>query len=134
MNPARVGREPRGAALHGPRISITCACGHHESVRYGENWTCPGCGKTWDTSRIPREEYAAIRRTQLRFRMLPVALGLLVVGLAAFFTLTGSPVSVVLLLPVVLIGWFVFLRGPHRRRYRRAIATRQRKWTLRGNL
>jgi hypothetical protein len=112
-------------------VSITCACGRKESVRFGDSWTCEDCGQTWDTSRIPRAEYDEIRRLQLRYRMLPILLGLLVVGLAAFFTLTGSPGSVVLLLPVALLGWFVFLRGPHRRRYTKAIAQRQ-KWTLRG--
>lgn len=127
----RIGHEAPGVALRGPPLTITCACGDQAKLRFGEAWTCEGCGRHWDTGRIPREEYNEIRRMQLHYRMLPVLLGLLVLALAAFFTLTGSPGSVVLLLPIALLGWFTFMRGPHRRRYREAIATR-RKWTLRG--
>lgn len=127
----RIGHESPGVALHGPPVTITCACGQKKSLRFGSSWTCEGCGRTWDTSHIPRAEYDEIRRLQLRYRMLPIALGLLVVALAAFFTLTGNSASVVLLLPVALIGWFVFLRRPHQRRYHEAIAKRQ-KWTLSG--
>ena len=78
---------------------------------------------------IPREQYEAVRRTQLRFRVLPVVLGLLVLGLAVFFTLTGNIFSVFFLLPVGLSVWFVFLRPFHRRRYRAAIADLPR-WEL----
>lgn len=125
------GHERPGVALRGPPVSITCACGRKQSVSFGNSWTCERCGQTWDTSRLPRDEYEEIRRLQLRYRMLPVLLGLLVVGLAAFMTLSGSPGGVILLLPTAMLGWFVFLREPHRRRYRRAIAER-RAWTLRG--
>jgi hypothetical protein len=31
------------------------------------------CGKTWDTRRIPLEEYAQLCRTQSRFRWIPLA-------------------------------------------------------------
>ena len=74
-------------------------------------------------------DYDVIRCTQLRFRALPVAVGVLVVALAVFFTLTGQIISVFFLLPVALLGWFVFLRPVHRRRYRRAIADLPR-WEL----
>lgn len=127
----RLGRERPGVALHGPPLSVTCACGRKQALRFGDSWTCEGCGQVWDTSRIPRAEYQEIRRLQLRYRMLPVALGLVVVALAAFFTLTGDAGIIVLLLPIALLGWFVFLRDAHRRRYHRAIA-RRRTWTLRG--
>lgn len=126
------GRERPGAALHGPPVTITCACGRRQSVRYGDSWTCESCGQTWDTTRIPRDDYDEIRRLQLRFRLVPILLGLVVVGLAVFFTVTGSPGAIVLLLPIALLTWFAFLRDAHRRRYHGAIAARQRKWTLRG--
>jgi hypothetical protein len=125
----RLGREAPGAVLGGPPIAVTCECGATHDLRYGEAWTCERCGRRWDTSQIPREDYDTIRRTQLRFRVLPVAVGVLVVALAAFFTLTGQIISVFFLLPVALLGWFVFLRPVHRRRYRRAIADLPR-WEL----
>jgi len=113
----RLGREAPGSVLGGPPIAVTCECGSKHDVRYGEAWTCERCGRRWDTNQIPREDYEVIRRTQLRFRVLPVAVGLLVVALAVFFTLTGNLFSV------------FFLRPAHRRRYRRAIAELPR-WEL----
>jgi hypothetical protein len=99
-------------------------------VRYGEAWTCEQCGRRWDTNQIPREQYEVVRRTQLRFRVLPVVVGVGVAALAIFFTLTGNVFSVFFLLPVALTGWFALLRPVHRRRYRRAIADLPR-WNLR---
>jgi hypothetical protein len=128
----RLGRELPGAALQGPLLTITCTCGRKHKLPFGEQWTCEGCGRTWDTRRLPRAEYEAVRRLQLRYRMLPVLFGLLVVALAALFTLTGNAGAVVLLLPLALISWFSFLRGAHRRRFRNAVATRRREWRLRG--
>jgi hypothetical protein len=125
----RLGREAPGAVFGGPPISITCECGAKHDAAYGETWTCEHCGRRWDTTQIPREDYEVIRRTQLRFRVLPVAVGVVVVALAAFFTLTGNVISVFFLLPVALLGWFVFLRPVHRRRYRQAIAELPR-WEL----
>jgi hypothetical protein len=125
----RLGHEAPGTVLRGPPIALTCECGVKHDVRYGDTWTCEQCGRTWDTSQIPREQYEAIRRTQLRFRALPVALGLLVAAIAIFFTLTGNVFSVFFLLPIATTVWFVFLRPAHRRRYRRAIADLPR-WEL----
>ena len=74
----RLGCEAPGAVLGGPPISVTCECGVKHDLAYGEAWTCERCGRRWDTKQIPREQYEVVRRTQLRFRVLPVALGLLV--------------------------------------------------------
>jgi hypothetical protein len=126
----RLGREAPGTVLGGPPIAVTCECGVKHDVRYGEAWTCEQCGRRWDTSQIPREQYEQVRRTQLRYRALPAALGLLVAGLAIFFSLTGNVFSVFLLMPVALTSWFALLRPVHRRRYRRAIADLPR-WNLR---
>src|SRR3954453_19221738 len=125
----RLGREAPGSVFGGPPIAVTCECGEKHDVRYGDVWTCERCGRRWDTNQIPPEDYDAIRRTQLRFRVLPVVLGVLVLALAIFFSLTGNVFNVFLLLPVALLGWFVFLRPVHRRRYRQAIADLPR-WEL----
>ncbi|MEA2291437.1 MAG: hypothetical protein QOF17_457 [Solirubrobacteraceae bacterium] len=127
----RLGREQPGTILRGPPITVSCECGAKHDLAYGDRWTCEGCGRSYDSNRIPREEYEVIRRTQLRFRALPVALGLIVLALAVFFTLTGNIFSVFFLLPVGLMLWFVFLRPLHRRRYRAAIADLPR-WDLRA--
>jgi hypothetical protein len=126
----RLGHEQPGTVLRGPPIAITCECGERRDLRYGEAWTCERCGRRWNTAQIPPEQYELIRRTQLRYRVLPVAYGLLVAGAAAFFTLTGNIFSVFILLPLGMMCWFYFIRPIHRRRYRRAIADLPR-WELR---
>ncbi len=125
----KVGHEAPGTVLRGPPIAITCACGHRHSAPYGTVWTCPDCARVWDTSDVPREDYEAIRRITLRFRALPVGLGLVVATVALFFILTGNGAAVFVLLPLSLMVWFTYLRGAHRRRYRAALAQR-RRWRL----
>jgi hypothetical protein len=127
-----LGHEKPGAVWRGPPISVTCECGEKRDLAYGERWTCQSCGRSWDTSQIPPEDYELIRRTQLRFRVLPVSIGLSVLGLAVFFTLTGNIFSVFFLLPVALMTWFMLIRPVHRRRYREAIAELPR-WNLRSD-
>ena len=96
----RLGHEQPGAVFGGPPITVTCKCGEKRELKYGEEWTCESCGRRWDTNQIPAEQYRAIRNTQLRFRVLPVAYGLAVLALAMFFTLTGNIFSVFILLPL----------------------------------
>jgi hypothetical protein len=126
----RVGHEEPGSILRGPPIAVTCECGEKRDLRYGETWSCERCGKRWNTRQIPAEQYQLIRRTQLRFRLLPVVYGLIVAAAAIFFTLTGNLFSVFVLLPLAMMAWFIFVRPAHRRRYRRAIAELPR-WELR---
>ena len=126
----RIGHEQPGAVLRGPPIAVTCDCGEKRDLSYGEVWHCESCGRRWDTAQIPAEQYEAIRRTQLRFRVLPVVYGLLVAGAALFFLLTGNTFSLFVLLPIGTMIWFIFLQPVHRRRYRRAIADLPR-WKLR---
>ncbi len=127
----RIGDETPGAVTKGPPITVTCDCGERHELFYGERWTCPGCGRAYDSGQIPADEYAQIRRVQLRFRAIPIALGLTVALLAIVFTLTGNIVGVFFLLPVALVSWFVFIRPTHRKRYRAAIAELPR-WDLRA--
>jgi hypothetical protein len=125
------GGERPGAVLKGPPITLTCECGEKRDLPYGERWRCEQCGRTWDTNRIPREQYEQIKRVSLRFRALPIGFGSLVAAIAIFFTLTGNVFSVFFLLPVALTTWFVFLRPVHRRRYRAAVKGLPR-WELRA--
>jgi hypothetical protein len=128
----RIGDETPGAVLKGPPITVTCECGERHELFYGERWTCPSCGLAYDSTQIPTDEYATIRRLQRRFRALPIALGCAVAALAIVFTLTGNIAGVFFLMPVALITWFVFIRPAHRKRYRAAIANLPR-WDLRAN-
>ena len=125
----RLGHERPGTVLRGPPITVTCDCGEQRDLRYGEAWACDRCGRRWNTARIPPQQYEAIRRTQLRFRVLPVLYGMTVAGTAIFFTLTGNLFSLFILLPLAMMTWFIFIRPGHRQRYRRAIAELPR-WEL----
>jgi hypothetical protein len=126
----RLGHEAPGSVLRGPPITVTCECGEKRYLRYGETWDCERCGKRWNTRQIPAEQYELIRRTQLRFRLVPIVLGVIVAALAIFFTLTGNVFNVFVLLPLAMVIWFSFVRPIHRRRYRQAIADLPR-WELR---
>ena len=118
----RLGHEQPGAVFGGPPITVTCKCGEKRELKYGQDWTCESCGRRWDTNQIPAEQYRAIRNTQLRFRVLPVVYGLVVLALAMFFTLTGKIFAVFIRLPLAVLRGFYFVRPFHRRRYRRAVA------------
>jgi hypothetical protein len=129
MERERVGHEQPGWILRGPPIAVSCECGEKRDLRYGDAWTCESCGRRWNTEQIPAQQYEAIRRLQLRFRVLPVLFGVIVAGAAIFFTLTGNIFSVFVLLPTAMMSWFTFIRPSHRRRYRNAIAELPR-WQL----
>ena len=131
--PKRVRRdwEGPGAILKGPPITVTCECGEKRQLSYGERWRCESCGRSWDTGRIPAEQYQEIRRVSLRFRAIPVLFGFVIGVLAVVFGLTGNVFGVLFLMPVALVSWFVFLRPLHRKRYRAAIQTLPR-WELRA--
>jgi hypothetical protein len=123
--------EDPGVVLKGPPITVTCECGEKRDLAYGERWTCESCGRSWDTRRIPAEQYGEIRRISFRYRAIPVLFGAAVVALGVFFALTGNVFGAAFLLPVALVGWFVFLRPLHRKRYRAAIQSLPR-WELRA--
>jgi hypothetical protein len=69
-----------------PPITLNCDCGTAAHVAYGDRWTCPDCGKTWDTSQIPRDDYDRLLRSMRRYRLFaigpPAALCVILVPLA----------------------------------------------------
>jgi hypothetical protein len=127
----RMGSETPGSVTKGPPITVDCECGERHELFYGERWTCPACGRSYDSNQIPSDEYAAIRSLQLRYRAVPIALGVAVAALAIIFTLTDNIVGVFMIMPIAIIAWFVFIRPTHRKRYREAIANLPR-WDLRA--
>ena len=117
----------------GPLITVTCECGQHRELRYGERWKCEGCGRRYDTGKIPLEEYAAIRRTQVRFRMFPLISGLLLlVGTIVFFA-TGRTYGALVLIPFLVASWAVFGRPFYRSRYRRALSKNLPTWDIKAD-
>jgi hypothetical protein len=111
---------PARKLARGPKITLTCECGQRRDLRYGERWRCEQCGRTWDTHRIPAEDYAAIRSIQRRFVVIPIITLLAVVATVILFIVFGRVYSFILI-PLVLFGWMLYGRPVHRRRLRRAL-------------
>lgn len=106
----------------GPAITLSCDCGEHRYLRYGERWTCEGCGKTWNTLRIPMEQYAAIRATQLRFRRVPLAIAALALVCVVACIVVGKALGGLIIVAILATTWSMFFRPLHRRKYREALA------------
>ena len=68
-------KERSGAArydrlVRAPLITIGCDCGASTEVAYGDRWTCPECGRTWDTSQIPAADYDVLLKGVRQYRLL----------------------------------------------------------------
>lgn len=117
------GAEPVPRSLRrGPLITLTCECGERRQLHYGERWTCEGCGRGWSTSRIPADQYAALRATQLRYRRVPLAISAVALICVIAFVIVGKALGGLLLIAVVTTTWNIFFRAAHKRRYRQALA------------
>jgi hypothetical protein len=106
----------------GPRITLTCRCGERRYLQYGERWTCEACGRTWNTRDIPLDQYAAVRRTQLRARRVPMAVAVISLVCVAVFIILGRAFGGLILVAFAATAWSMFVRPIHRRRYRRQLA------------
>ena len=103
----------------GPLITVKCECGERRDLHYGEQWKCEGCGRRYDTNKIPIEEYAAIRRTQLRYRLFPLGASLLLLAAMIVFFIAGRAFSAVVAVAFLLASWAIFGRPFFRSRYRK---------------
>ncbi len=116
----------------GPPITVTCECGEKRELRYGERWRCEGCGRSYDTNRIPEEEYASFRRNRVHDRILPSIVFAVVAAVALAFVLTGRPFAAIVIVPLVGFIWGSWVRPKRRRRQYKAIAERPR-WQIRAD-
>jgi hypothetical protein len=115
--------------MRGPPITVRCDCGDTAYVPYGERWSCPRCGRRWNTNQIPPEEYWGIIREMRRYRLNVVAAAL---ALAAAFALLAIVVGrqAVPVVPVV-VGFWLLVYMPRWRRRVRARARSLPTWRLR---
>jgi Flp pilus assembly protein TadB len=120
------------AVRKGPPITVTCECGERRDLRYGERWRCDGCGRSYDTNRIPLEEYASLRRNKVRDRILPSIVFAAAAAVALVFVLIGRPLAAIVIVPLSGFVWSSFVRPARRRRQYQAIAERPR-WQLRAD-
>lgn len=113
-----------------PPITISCDCGATGYATYGERWVCHGCGRTWDTTQIPAEEYGVLLHAVRRYRLLTLTPVLLAAAVLVPLGLLLSFRFLVLFF-VVSVAWTVFgVPRLRRRAMREAVAT-TRQWSLR---
>jgi hypothetical protein len=117
----------------GPLITVTCECGQRRDLHYGEVWQCEECGRRFDTNKIPLEEYAAIRRTQIRYRLFPLIAGLILVAATIVFFVTGRTFSTLVFAAFLLATWAAFGRPFYRSRYRRKLAKNVPTWKIKSD-
>ena len=118
------------AARKGPLITVTCECGQQRALRYGERWQCEGCGRSFDTGKIPLGEYAAIRRTQVRYRLVPLVSGIILLAAVILFFAEGKVFGALIAVPFLFASWNMFVRPIFRSRYRRALGKSTPTWTI----
>jgi len=106
----------------GPKITIACECGEKRYLQYGERWTCEKCGRSWNTRRIPLEEYAALRRTQLRYRRVPIAISVLSFVCVVIFIVLGQAFGGLIVVAFAASAWSMFGHPLYKRRYREQLA------------
>jgi hypothetical protein len=113
-----------------PRITLTCDCGASGLAAYGETWTCPECGKSYDTSSIPSADYEEILSLDRRYRLA----GFAVVGVLAILVLvvalTGQTISIFAGLAVALLSWFLYFKPLVHRKHKKSVAKLTRSWEL----
>ena len=106
----------------GPPITLTCECGETRHLRYGDRWTCEKCSRSWDTTKIPVDQYAAVRSTQLRFRRVPIAISVLALAAVIACIVVGKALGGLIVVAILATTWSMFFRPLHRRKYRAALA------------
>jgi len=113
-----------------PAITLRCDCGAEGKAAYGEVWKCAKCGRSYDTSKIPADDYDAVAALDRRYRRgsqaLMVVLALIVLAVA----IEGQTISIFAGLAVVLLGWFLYIRPIIHRRHKRAVSALTRSWEL----
>ncbi len=104
--------------MKGPPITVTCHCGEMRHVPYGETWACEKCGRRWNTTQIPAEAYWGIMREMRNYRLAVIGVALGTTAVFAVLALTVSE-GLILILPLLLTGWFIWFMPWWRRKIRR---------------
>jgi hypothetical protein len=117
----------------GPPITVSCECGRRRDLQYGERWKCEGCGRRYDTNKIPIDEYAAIRRTQVRYRLFPLISCLVLLAAVILFWIAGRAFTAVIAVAFLAASYGVFGRPFFRSRYRRALSKSLPTWEIKAD-
>jgi hypothetical protein len=115
--------------VKGPRITVTCECGHQTRAHYATRFDCEGCDRTYDTSRIPPGDYERLASVVRRFRYMGWAFGS-VLALLALWLVTQGQIFVTLIgMMSILFVWWSYGRPFVRGRYHKALTSLPR-WDL----
>ena len=125
--PGAIGEDAR---LGSPAITLRCDCGAEGQAQYGERWTCPTCGRSYDTAQIPTADYDAIKSLDRRYRLASQAVVAVMALVVLAIAITGQLLPILAALGVVLIGWFLYIKPFVHRRHKRAVGELTRKWEL----
>ena len=112
-----------------PYLTITCDCGEVGHVHFGEAWTCEKCGRTWDTAKVPREEYDAVIRSVRRYSLLTIGPPALMAAILVPAAVLVN-ISYAFLLFVLVMGWGLLVAPQIRRRARRRVFEALPTWKL----
>jgi hypothetical protein len=107
--------------MRGPPITVTCECGETRSLRYGDQWTCEKCGRRWNTTQIPEQEYGRLMHDLRRLRLEMIVAAIVVV--AVFIPLIVFVSKGFIFFLPILLGMSAILYGPTwKKRVRKLIA------------
>lgn len=110
-------------------LVVTCGCGGLGRVEPGATWSCPSCGRTYETADIPGDEYAAVASEVNRTKLRALA-GFAVI--AAVFVPLGFVLGAELWITgAVVLAVFYFAYGPKLKRDVRRIVGGLPRWTVR---
>jgi hypothetical protein len=118
------------AHMGSPAITLRCDCGAEGRAAYPEQWTCPSCGRSYDTSQIPAADYKAIEALDRRYRYGNFAVVAVLALLVLSVAYTQEFLPTLAGLGFVLCGWFLYIKPLVHRRHRKAVSQLTRSWEL----
>lgn len=116
--------------MFAPPITVRCECGTGARVKYGERWTCPSCGKVYDTAQIPEAEYRERTRIVSRYRL--ITLGPLAALAAIMVPLVVFVDPALIFLMGMMAFAYILLFLPLVRRHAHRGVTQGTAWDLRA--
>ena len=113
--------------MRGAKITVKCDCGEVRYLDYGESWECR-CGRRWNTSQIPAEEYWGMMQDARAQRLRLIGLAVLIAGTFGLFAVNAGPRAFAAA-PLVIGFWYLIVMPRWRRRLRQRTRALP-KWTL----
>ena len=91
---------------------------------------CPKCGRTYDTSQIPAEDYDAIKALDRRYRVASWSIVFVMAVIVLAVAVTGQILPIFAGLAVTMLSWFLYIKPVVHRKHRRAVSALTRQWNL----